>query len=401
MSKNEEIIILGNGFDLSCELKSSYRNFFNMRYYGVYDRRTKNQFTKIGAHCYEIISKPYNYGGTSTSPEFFDGINFWDLAVFKKDGKFGNWQDFEAFIKNTLKIIDKSIEELKKRKTIITSLSKIDLIDFIEITQKIEEKNMLLPFLYMTMQFDHEAFTRTFTKENVSDFLLGELIKFESTFCDYMSQEVTKSDYDKKSEKLLKTIQANKENGIISNVVTFNYTNPRHINSYKNSQSEDVFLKHVHGDLINRNIIFGINVSDAKLSSKDFHHSYFNVPFFRRFTKTYRTLSLTNKYPLFGKETREIKFFGHSLGEADFSYFKVMFDSLNLYSGDLKLKFFYKNYKPGIDVKSQQIELVTNLLKQYEESLEDEGNTNIPYSGYIFDKLRTEGRLSIIDVDFN
>lgn len=401
MSKNEEIVILGNGFDLSCELKSSYRNFFNMRYYGVYDRRKKNQLTNIGARCFEIITEPYNYGGTSTSPEFFDKINFWDLAVFKKDGKFGNWQDFEAFIKNTLKTIDKSLDELKKRKTIITSLSKIDLRNFIDITQVIEEKNMLLPFLYMTMQFDHESFSRTLTKENVSDFLLGELIKFESTFCDYMSQEVWNSDYDSKSEKLLKTIQANKENDIISNVVTFNYTNPRHINSYKSSKSEDIFLKHVHGDLINRDIIFGINVSDTKLSSKNFHHSYFNVPFFRKFTKTYRTLSLTNKYPLFGQYTGEIKFFGHSLGEADFSYFKVMFDSLNLYGGDLKLKFFYKKYQPGIDVKSQQIELVTNLLKQYEESLEGEGNTNIPYPGYIFDKLRTEGRLSIIDVDFN
>ena len=38
---DEEIVILGNGFDLSCELKSSYRNFFNKRYYGVYDKRTK------------------------------------------------------------------------------------------------------------------------------------------------------------------------------------------------------------------------------------------------------------------------------------------------------------------------------------------------------------------------
>lgn len=249
------------------------------------------------------------------------------------------------------------------------------------------------------MQFDQEVFSRTLTKENVSDFLLEELIKFESTFCDYMTEEVSNSRYNYESEKLLKTIQSGKENGIDSYVVTFNYTNPVHRNAYLTNNSEDGFLNHVHGDLYNRDIIFGINISDVSLNKKEFKHSYFNVPFFRKFTKTYRTLSLKNKYSLFRKKTKEIKFFGHSLGEADFSYFKVMFDSLNLYEGDLKLKFYYKNYQKGLDAKSQQIVLVTNLLKQYEEGLEDEGNVNIPYSGYIFDKLRTEGRLSIINVE--
>jgi len=335
---DEEIVILGNGFDLSCELKSSYRNFFNKRYYGVYDKRTKHEFTTIGALCDDIVSKPFNFGGASTSKEKFDKINFWDLAVFKKDGTFGTWQDFEAFIKSTLKTIDKSLDEFKKKYR-ITSLSKIELIDFIEITQDIEGDNILLPFIYMTMQFDQEVFSRTLTKENISDFLLGELIKFESTFCDYMTEEVINSSYNYESKILLKTIQSGKGNGIDSYVVTFNYTNPTHINSYLSKNSEDVFLNHVHGDLINRDIIFGINISDASLNKNEFNHSYFNVPFFRKFTKTYRTLSLKNKYPLFRKNTKEIKFFGHSLGEADFSYFKVMFDSLNLYEGNLKLKF--------------------------------------------------------------
>lgn len=395
---DEEIVILGNGFDLSCELKSSYRNFFNKRYYGVYDKRTKHDFTNIGARCSDIVSEPFNFGGASTSKKQFEEINFWDLAVFKKDGAFGTWQDFEGFIKSTLKTIDKSLDELKKKYR-TGPLSKIDLIDFIGITQKIEGDNTLLPFIYMTMQFDQEVFSRTLTKENVSDFLLEELIKFESTFCDYMTEEVSNSRYNYESEKLLKTIQSGKENGIDSYVVTFNYTNPVHRNAYLTNNSEDGFLNHVHGDLYNRDIIFGINISDVSLNKKEFKHSYFNVPFFRKFTKTYRTLSLKNKYSLFRKKTKEIKFFGHSLGEADFSYFKVMFDSLNLYEGDLKLKFYYKNYQKGLDAKSQQIVLVTNLLKQYEEGLEDEGNINIPYSGYIFDKLRTEGRLSIINVE--
>ena len=395
---DEEIVILGNGFDLSCELKSSYRNFFNKRYYGVYDKRTKHDFTNIGARCSDIVSEPFNFGGASTSKKQFEGINFWDLAVFKKDGAFGTWQDFEGFIKSTLKTIDKSLDELKKKYR-TGPLSKIDLIDFIDITQKIEGDNTLLPFIYMTMQFDQEVFSRTLTKENVSDFLLEELIKFERTFCDYMTEEVSNSRYNYESEKLLKTIQSGKEYGIDSYVVTFNYTNPVHRNAYLTNNSEDGFLNHVHGDLYNRDIIFGINISDVSLNKKEFKHSYFNVPFFRKFTKTYRTLSLKNKYSLFRKKTKEIKFFGHSLGEADFSYFKVMFDSLNLYEGDLKLKFYYKNYQKGLDAKSQQIVLVTNLLKQYEEGLEDEGNVNIPYSGYIFDKLRTEGRLSIINVE--
>lgn len=123
---------------------------------------------------------------------------------------------------------------------------------------------------------------------------------------------------------------------------------------------------------------------------------YFTNPLLKKFTKTYRTLSLTNIIPLYTNETRVIKFFGHSLGDADFSYFKVMFDSLNLYDGDLILKFYYSNYDPKLDLKSKQISFVVHLLEEYEKGLKRE---NLPYTGYIFDKLRTQGRLSIIDID--
>ena len=41
-------------------------------------------------------------------------------------------------------------------------------------------------------------------------------------------------------------------------------------------------------------------------------------------------------------EPRRIKFYGHSLGEADYSYFQAIFDSVKLYEGDTRLVFYFR-----------------------------------------------------------
>lgn len=400
--QKEEVVILGNGFDLSCGIKSSYNNFYNKRYYDKYENNEiiiGKDISKVGASCEDICSAEYEWD-TLNLLDYEKSITFWDLAIFSTKKKVGSWQDFESFIKDTLIKLKKTLDDVIT-KIKIKSFSNWSFDAISEVENKSESDNHFLSFLALRMKHNTEDYVKDITYENISDFLLKELIKFESCFCEYLSIEVSQPSlrYNDKSISLLKKVQKNVSN-VISNVVTFNYTSPKHVMNYRvTNGKEERYLKHVHGNLVNKNIIFGINISDSKLDTAEKTYSNFNDPFFRKFTKTYRTLSLVNEFPLYSSKTEEIKFFGHSLGDADFSYFKVMFDSLDLYNGKLKLKFYYSDYTDKIDIKSQQIEFVTHLLKEYEEGLEAENIENIPYSGYIFDKLRTQGRLSIIRVD--
>lgn len=95
-------------------------------------------------------------------------------------------------------------------------------------------------------------------------------------------------------------------------LINFNYTN---INSdyskiFKNVDN----FKFVHGDIYS-NIIFGV-------------YSTLMNPFLPNFifSKTYRSLKILNSNFKLDKSINYIKFFGHSLSEADYAYFYNIFD---------------------------------------------------------------------------
>lgn len=105
----EEVVILGNGFDLSCGIKSSYNNFYNKRYYDKYENNEiiiGEDISKVGASCEDICSYVYGWD-TLNLLNYEESITFWDLAIFSTKKKVGSWQDFESFIKDTLiKLMD-------------------------------------------------------------------------------------------------------------------------------------------------------------------------------------------------------------------------------------------------------------------------------------------------------
>ena len=90
-------------------------------------------------------------------------------------------------------------------------------------------------------------------------------------------------------------------------------------------------VAHVHGTLSAGNIIFGI---DASGNIRGDAHI---------FTKAHRKMLLGNSPSVLPRSVNRIKFYGHSLGEADYSYFHSIFDHYNLYGDDLDLL----NYRTG------------------------------------------------------
>ncbi|HFE9497204.1 TPA: hypothetical protein ACGAXP_001974, partial [Streptococcus agalactiae] len=150
----------------------------------------------------------------------------------------------------------------------------------------------------------------------------------------------------------------------------------------------------IHGTLNDKNIIFGIDYDSLIDIQKDK-----NVTLPVEFTKSYRILQNGNifQYPI-PSELTFIKFYGHGLGEADYSYFQSIFDSINLYSSDTVLIFYWSCYNENIreQIKSQQVHAVHKLIEKYGDTF-----NNKNHGRNLFTKLQLENRLIIQEILYN
>ena len=89
--------------------------------------------------------------------------------------------------------------------------------------------------------------------------------------------------------------------------------------------------------------------------------------------------------------TRPIKFYGHSLSSADYSYFQSIFDMVELYSSHVKPIFFYSDYSET--AKEEMYQRFLGLLSAYGETMDNED-----HGKNLIHKLILEGRLSIVEI---
>jgi len=82
-----------------------------------------------------------------------------------------------------------------------------------------------------------------------------------------------------------------------------------------------------------------------------------------------------------------IKFYGHSLNEADYSYFQSIFDYYNLYGNDRVALVFY--YSKGYE----QTDSIYRLINSYGNTL-----TNKEQGKNLIHKLLLENRLKIVEI---
>ncbi|SEU02785.1 Bacteriophage abortive infection AbiH [Enterococcus malodoratus] len=226
-----------------------------------------------------------------------------------------------------------------------------------------------------------------------SSVLIEELRKYELCFQQYLANEIEQNNEyifscEDKLNELIKTDKARFESSnpkLNINVLSFNYTSPFSISGLSTIKISG--LKNVHGSIDESNTIFGIDeFSDAAAE-------------FVKFTKTYRTLSMTKNHSekLYSKNLQTIKFFGHSLGEADYSYFQSIFDGIDLYGSDVKFIFYYSRFHEHENDNNNEDELqyqrITKLLKRYGETRE-----NNFHGKNLMHKLILEGRISIVDL---
>lgn len=189
-----------------------------------------------------------------------------------------------------------------------------------------------------------------------------------------------------KSKKYLIDIFDNLDNTFILN---FNYTALFDILEVESP----CYYNNVHGKLCDdicangcdkSNIIFGIddNLIQSQGASSEL----------RLFSKTYRKMLSADKYltvlPPNENKPIAIKFYGHSLSEADYSYFQSIFDYYDLYgNSNVSLNFYYSKGFENYDA-------VYKLISEYGKSL-----TNREQGKNLIHKLLLENRLNIIEIN--
>lgn len=234
----------------------------------------------------------------------------------------------------------------------------------------------------------------TWTERQLLNLMQKELHILEEDFSRYLQEAISKnSNYHQASYKLMHDLLyyelADSRNyDVEASVLSFNYTRPLKPCGFA---SAPIPYVNIHGQL-GGEIIFGIDGTD-----------HMNDPVVLPFTKTYRLMALDvpNACSIVRGgsagagigATNVIKFYGHSLGKADYSYFQAIFDTVNLYTSKTQLLFFTQPFggKDAAAVKHEMMDKAIVLLSAYGKTLD-----NKDHGKNLIHKLLIEGRLKVI-----
>ena len=399
--RKSQLLILGNGFDLHCGLKSSYKDFF------------RGEILDTIGERYGLI-------------QFSAGVSgFWEnllLAYYNINNNTDyNWCDIEAIIKDTLwQLFVKS------------SLSDGGLwnyaLESVKIKRDLNDPGIKFNYIeaYLLdycISFISKTKKRYMRNDDITKLMIRELYQelhcLEQRFCKYLKNQIVNPNNENElNEKYL--VKAANLLAKLTGVAYYEFNNLDEIITVDNKnrladifdELNDAFIlnfnytalfdilevenpcchNNVHGKLCNEhcvkdcndsNIIFGIddNLIQSQGASSDF----------RLFSKTYRKMLNSDKYimtlPPNDDNSIEIKFYGHSLSEADYSYFQSIFDYYDLYSNsNISLTFYYSKGFENYDA-------VYRLISSYGKSL-----TNKEQGKNLIHKLLLENRLHIQEI---
>lgn len=420
-----QLIILGNGFDLQCGLKSSYKNFFD-------------------SCILDNIGKRFQLQQMNISPK--QTFGFWEKLLFEHYKKYGsvnyNWCDIETIIKETLLLVNFG-------KSDATSPNPSEGLwggastchegnnDPDDEAQRENDTIKRYLFTYCAHFFYDSLPRRSRKSDNekrhlLNTHLLQELKKIERRFCKYIKENIVHPENEKnRNDKylinavnLIAKLTRFSENSFESiediidqkkveecvqitqdmsslNILTNEFAKLRgiHILSFNYTALFDILAvespcvySNVHGKLcqqkcndncISSSAIFGID--DTIIQSQNSNDDL------RIFSKTYRKM-LNSIIPISilpqndGKPLT-IKFYGHSLSGADYSYFQSIFDYYNLYDNSKVDLIFY--YSKGYE----QTDAIYRLINIYGKTLsnQDQGKN-------LMHKLLLENRIKIIEM---
>lgn len=439
-----KLVIIGNGFDLGCGLPTSYKDFFNFlkgvesdKFLKIDDFLNNRKFRSCSEETYleNKKQKTFIYTGSlgknprilaeekfhetlksdirfvkdefvSFASQLFElNVNFWELYFWRlskiKVKQHENWFEIENQIKDLLLIFEtngkadygfifQDVSTLLK----IDRLNYDDDSDFENVLSKTNYDSKIDALLksYLDVIIKHHENDKYFA-------LLIELQKFETQFRSYI--EFLMSTYVSGNRSNLLIYRNNflelipsESKDLEFSVLNFNYSSFSDAENMSDSkltlefqrkkQALKIYETNVHGNY-KRTTIFGIDQNKVETNSNAY-----------QFTKTFRKMNeqeklLSHSLPN-QSEINEIIFFGHSLSEADYSYFQSIFDYYDIYHSEVKLSFLYSEYgdeSGHVGIRRRQIKNVTNLIRNYGDTMDNQN-----HGRNLVHKLLLENRLS-------
>lgn len=407
------LVVLGNGFDLKCNLKSKFQNFFDsfdVDFDSIY-KFFKSDVTELvlpsdvmvgswGAEIGSTKFSAYNIyvlkGGDTTkfkiSDEFsylnpdkkFLKAGFWTLYFMIFSDKVNAWYDIEYILRDFF--VTRSNSFGKADNNLIANNGGMTRFEALkqylkDIDKRTGEKGAPQ---YLNAEEKNDNDTKKIalllintygyrSNQVLSDFLLQQLYVFESLLNEYLRKEVLQANaYRTLTRRCLGALTSNTR----YNLLNFNYTQPQ--------DDQQNVTRNIHSTLDNGPII-GIDSNEVIASSEVF-----------KFTKTYRIMKLAikeGKSELMPSTLDKIVFYGHSLASADYSYFQSIFDICNIYDNNITLVFYYSGFEDWPAEKEAEVQFnrVSNLLENYGKTIPNHGKNLLP-------KLLLEDRIKIIEL---
>lgn len=247
-------------------------------------------------------------------------------------------------------------------------------------------------------------------EETLSEVMLNELKKFEENFANFIKEEVAKNQlYKISARELIKELARNETASV--DIFSFNYSldadQVESYNEYYERNHCNLRINswyNIHGianpkdmSTKNSNIIFGIDITDLldKDSTATLTNDLLKDPRIE-FTKSFRIISEhvnMMRYSTSNSRIDKIIIYEHSLNKMDYSYFRTIFEMLDLYgSNKLALELHYYPGKDKSTKEKDNIGKLVNLLVTYSKTLGDQ------YENSIVDKLVLEDRLSVVSM---
>ncbi|TPR41290.1 hypothetical protein DY123_07315 [Apilactobacillus micheneri] len=357
--ETERLIILGNGADIHNGLKSKFVNYVNhlQGQIGIIKR-----INNVKDYYNDILNKKHLYANFESkikdieykykSENIINDSNFWLFILIWKSKKDAKWYDIEKTIKNFL------TEKFNKKDLYLNIDLYQELLDKKNLNVTINNEQL---FIFLAIKLFN------YKKQEISYFLLDELKKFEKDFSKYIYNNVSKNNYFNKNIEMLNKLCGN----YFSNVLDFNYSTLldkdfNKVNRLKN-------FVNIHGSFRNSSrynnkyspIILGIDSN----YENNVNINYEDKVKIDKFTKTSRLLDFSGRKSdkILDIHIKNILFFGHSLGEADYSYFQSIFDYYHIYESNVKLTFVYAEYA----CQKQELMEITSDDAKYKDKFEN------------------------------
>lgn len=349
---NNVKLVIGNGFDLRCGLKSKYSDFF--AYLFDKDEKIEEWYKEFATKVrYYLDFSTSNYSDFWISYKCFNLRNVWDFFFYflskNKSSLNKNWCDIEYEIEESLhtpdpyKILDISWEKVCR---------------FLTKGKKTESINIHEELLCAIIHFKNNK-KLFLNKNDFYSFLLIELKNFETNFSNfiYNQQYTTRTGYGICGEnelfiKLsLSTLNELVDFKNLSSVDSFNF-GPTKV------KWADKVLHNINGSF--NSPIFGIDSIVFKPNAPQYI-----------FSKVCRRMEneMNKEFAETRKEFENIVIYGHSLNKADHNYFFGIFDLINVLDLNKSnvIVFAYSIYDENQkeDIKLNLRLTISNLICEY------------------------------------